>query len=446
MYSKIALFLKGLAWASWLGASIAYAQLNVTITGVGSQLYPIAIGQFEGETAPSNASAASAGVSNVAAVSAIIRNDLASSGRFAIVSTGSVPLSATAPIDLGAWKAKGADAVVSGSITRLEDGRYNLRFRLSDALKNKDLGGLSLVSPESGLRISAHKAADYIYENLLGERSAFATRFSYVIRNKGRYQLQVADSDGQNPQVALSSTEPIISPVWSPDGSKIAYVSFERKKPIVYVHDLAAGTRRIVSNRRGSNSAPAWSADGKQLALALSLSGNTQIYIVNADGAGLRRITNRRGIDTEPQFSVDGKSLYFTSDRGGNPQIYKIGLEGEESGARATRVTFTGTYNTNPKLSPNGKWLAYISRVNGAFKLYVQNLATGESTPLTTTTRDESPSFAANSQYLLYATRVDEQDVLATVSIDGRARQVLSVRGSAVRDPSWGPFIHTSGE
>ncbi len=442
MYSKILMFLKGLAVVALLGASTVSAQLNVAITGVGSNLYPIAVANFEGEAGLLT----SFGFDKEAAISAIIRNDLASSGRFSVINTDSIRLSATDPVDLGAWKAKGADAVVSGSVIRLADGRYNLRFRLSDSLKNKNLGGLSLISPESGLRISAHKAADYIYENLLGERSAFATRFSYVIQSKERYQLQVADSDGQNPQVALTSSEPIMSPSWSPDGSKIAYVSFERKKPVVYLHDLATGARKILSNRRGSNSAPAWSADGKQIALALSLAGNTQIYVMQADGTGLRRISNRNGIDTEPQFSVDGQSLYFVSDRGGNPQIYQIALQGEANGARAKRVTFTGTYNTNPKLSPDGKWLAYISRVNGEFKLHLQNLATGESTPLTTTSHDESPSFAANSQYLLYATQVDGQDVLATVSVDGRARQVLSVRGSAVRDPSWGPFIHTSGE
>ena len=196
----------------------------------------------------------------------------------------------------------------------------------------------------------------------------------------------------------------------------------------------------IVSNQKGNNSAPAWSPDGRKLAVALSTTGNTQIFQVNADGSGLRRLTQGSSIDTEPAYSPDGNSIYFTSDRGGAPQIYKMSANGESAGT-AQRVTFTGNYNTSPRVSPDGKQIAYISRVGGGFKLYLLDLASGTATGLTDTTQDESPSFAANGQYILYATQVNGRGVLAAVSTDGRTRQVLSLQGGSVREPSWGPFM-----
>jgi TolB protein len=410
-------------------AAGAHAELNIDITGVGSSQFPIATATFRDEA------------SSPQQISAIVRDDLARSGRFTNVAAGGTPISETDSVDLGSWKVKGADAFVGGSVTRLPNGDYDVRFRLYDTIKQQSLGGLSLVSPASGLRMSAHKISDYIFQKLLGVRGVFATRLSYVIRTGGRYQLQISDSDGKDARVALSSPEPIISPAWSPDGTKVAYVSFERQKPIVYIHDLPTGKRVIISNFKGSNSAPSWAPDGRRVAVALSLTGNTQIYEVNADGSGLHRLSAGSGIDTEPQFSADGQSIYFTSDRGGQPQIYKMSAQGEAVGGPAQRVTFHGSFNTSPRISPDGKTLAYISRIGGAFKLYVQDLSSGDATGLTDTTHDDSPSFAANGQYILYATQVGGRGVLAAVSVDGTSRQVLSVSGGNVSEPSWGPFM-----
>lgn len=416
-----------LAMALALCAGAVQAQLNVEISGVGSSQFPIAVANFQNEgSAPTN-------------LTAIIRSDLQRSGRFRNVDVAGAAVAESANVDLGSWKSKGADAFVAGSVTPAGNNQYEVRFRLYDTVKGTSLGGLAFNVSASQLRVTGHKIADYIYEKLLGERGVFATRLSYVSRVGGRFQLLISDSDGQNSQVALTSNEPIISPAWSPDGGKVAYVSFEAKKPVVYVHDLATGKRTLVSNQKGNNSAPSWSPDGRHLALSLSRDGNTQVYLVNADGSGLKRLSRSSAIDTEPQFAPDGRTIYFTSDRGGAPQIYKMSVGGEEGG-NAQRVTFKGSYNVSPRISPDGKQLAYISRTGG-FKLQLMDLSNGDVTSLTDTSNDEAPSFAANGKYILYATRVGGRSVLAAVSTDGRTRQVLSLQSGDVREPSWGPFM-----
>jgi TolB protein len=329
--------------------------------------------------------------------------------------------------------------VVGGSAHRGPDGRLVVRFVLYDTAKNQSLGGreFTIASPNL-LRLTAHKIADYIYQQLTGVKGVFATRIAYVSReSQTRYLLEIADSDGQNVQPLLISREPIISPTWSPDGSKVAYVSFDLKKPVIYVQGITNRVRTPVSNFLGSNSAPAWSPDGGTLAVVLSRDGNSQIYLMNADGANLRRFTHSSGIDTEPFYSPDGQSIYFTSDRGGGPQIYRMSVGGGE----ATRVTFKGDYNISPRVSPDGKSLAYISRRGGKFQTFLMDLGSGQELQLTDTSKDESPSFAPNNSMLIYATEVGGRGVLAAVSADGTVHERLTSEGAGdVREPSWGPF------
>jgi TolB protein len=406
--------------------TLSLAQLRVEITGVGSQQFPVSIANFarEGQVPVE--------------LEAIIRADLTRSGLFRIVDAGSQPVPENAAVALGEWKARGADALAIGSAGRLADGRFDVRYRLLDTVKQGQLDGLAYVSPQSDLRLTAHRIADRIYEKITGERGVFATRIAYVVQtSRNAWELHIADADGANSQAALRSREPIISPAWSPDGSQLAYVSFESLKPVVYVHTVMSGQRRAVANFRGSNSAPAWSPDGRTLAVTLTREGNSQVFLMNADGGNVRRITTSSGIDTEPAFSPDGQAIYFTSDRGGGPQIYRM----PATGGGAQRVTFNGDYNISARVSPDGRLLAYVARRGGQFKVHVLDLASGQETPVTDTNRDESPSFAPNGRMLLYATEVGGRGILASASVDGRVRTRLSGPAGDIREPTWGPFI-----
>jgi len=407
-------------------AGFAQAQLSIEITGAGANRIPVAIADFLGDPTASRV------------VTATVRSDLERSGLFKLVDTTGAALDENSPINHAEWKGKGADALAAGSLGRTPDGRMEARFRVYDTQKAVMLGGAAYVTGNEQLRIAGHRIADYIYEKLTGEKGVFSTRIAYVVKTRSQFLLQIADADGQGAATALTSVEPIISPVWSPDGSKLAYVSFEKKKPVIYVHSLASGQRTIIANFKGSNSAPAWSPDGRRLAVVLSKDGNSQLYAVNADGSGVQRLAQSGGIDTEPRYSADGGSIFFTSDRGGSPQIYRIGA----SGGDAQRVTFEGNYNVSPRPSPDGKSLAFIVRREGRFQLAVMDLASRQVQVLTDSHKDESPSFAPNSRMILIATEVGGRGVLSAVSSDGRIKQRLSVAAGDVREPAWGPFYH----
>ena len=409
-----------------LCAVTAKAQLTVEITGAGANRLPVAIADFTGERIVSQA------------LASVVRADLERSGLFRLVDAGgALADGATPPFE--DLKTRGADAVAGGSVSTAADGRYETRVRLFDVPKQAALGNPAYLHTGAQLRATAHRIADFIYEKLTGEPGVFSTRIAYVVKSTGRYELKIADADGSNDQAALASREPIISPAWSPDGSKLAYVSFEAKKPVVYVHDLASGRRHVAANFKGSNSAPAWSPDGKQLAVVLTKDGSSQLYIVNADGSGVTRVATSSGIDTEPRWSPDGQFIYFTSDRGGSPQIYRIATSG--AGAGAERVTFEGSYNVTPRPSPDGKSLAFIARDGGRFQLALMDLATKQTQILTDSAKDESPSFAPNGRMILYATEIGGRGVLAAVSSDGRVKQKLSVQAADVREPAWGPLV-----
>lgn len=400
------------------------AQFRVEVSGVGLTQLPIAVAAFRGEELSSQK------------IGAIVQGDLERSGQFRAIDASGAAFDEVTRPDLLPWRQKGADSLVTGSVTRLADGRYDVRFRIWDVVRGQDIGRDGHVVAGSDLRLAAHLISDYIYEKLTGDKGAFSTRIAYITKAAQRFHLWVADADGENAQSAFSSSEPIISPAWSPNGSLLAYVSFESRKPVVYTHEVATGKRRLIANFKGSNSAPAWSPDGRTLAVTLSRDGGSQLYAIDAAGGEPRRLAQSSSIDTEPAFTPDGKSIYFVSDRGGAPQIYKM----PASGGNAERVTFTGSYNISPSISPDGRWLAYISRVSGAFKLHIMELASGTVNAITDTSSDESPSFAPNSRLIVYATQQQGREALMTTTLDGKLKARLVGQNGDIREPAWGPF------
>jgi TolB protein len=413
--------------AASLGSWPAAAQFRVEISGVGQTQIPVAIAKFRDEDGASP---------SLGVTSTIVRADLERSGVIKLIAASNVIDELSQPA-LAEWRGRGADALAGGSVTRLADGRLDVRFKLWDVVQGQDLGGQSIAVPLADARLAAHRVADAIYERVTGDKGVFSTRIAYVTRVDKRYALRIADADGEGGQVALNSPDPIISPAWSPSGSELAYVSFESQKAVVWIQDVSTGQRRKIADFRGSNSAPAWAPDGRTLAMTLSRDGGSQLYAMSRDGGAPRRLTQSSAIDTEAAWAPDGKSIYFVSDRGGGPQIYRM----DAAGGNPQRITFDGAYNISPAISPDGKTLAYITRLGGGgFRLQVLDLASGTTTALTDTNDDESPSFAPNGKLIIYASSAQGRDVLMTTTLDGRIKARLLSTGADVREPVWGPF------
>jgi len=410
-----------------LAAAPGHAQLRLDITQGVRDAVPIAVVPFGGQ--------AEGAATDVAAV---VANDLRMSGRFAPLERRDMVARPTAGAEIRYedWRLLKSDFIVVGRVE--PDG---VSFELHNVRTGASLLAQRLPSSEKGLRATAHRIADLVFERLTGIRGAFSTRIAYVAVDgkppAQRYRLLVADVDGYNPRTVLESREPIMSPAWSPDGQNLAYVSFEGKASAIYVQRLATGERRRVSARAGINGAPAWSPDGRKLALTLSRDGNLDIYTLELATQTLTRVTSDDAIDTEAEWSRDGQSLYFTSDRAGNAQVYRVVLD---EARRAERVTFTNGYNARPRVSPDGKELAMITLDRGGYRVGVMDLASRNLRVLTSSRQDDSPSFAPNGALVIYATREGGRGALAIASSDGAFQQRLSSDQGDVRDPAWQPF------
>jgi TolB protein len=419
-----------------LGAvSPAFAQLRLTITSGVTDPIAIAVVPF------ARAVPADGGLD----VAQVIQRDLESSGRFKGMARTDMVFTPTtaAEVDAAGWKQQRVDYVAVGRVSALADGQVRIDAELVNVLTGQRVSGPYFIVQPANLRNAAHRVADALYEKIIGVRGAFATRIAYVSVDGApptqRYELYVADSDGANRTRILASPLPIMSPAWSPDGEWLAYVSFERRVSAIYVQHRRSGKKIMVSARAGINGAPTYSPDGKKLAITLSGSnGNLDIYLLDLAAGGLTRLTDDPGIDTEAVFTPDGSGVYFTSDRSGNPQVYRLTVGSSE---RPKRVTFTGSYNARPRISPDGKQLALLTLVDGAYRIAVQDLASGTVTVLSKGRQEESPSFAPNGAMLIFAGRERGQGVLQTVSIDGQTSARLDADAGEVREPVWGPFL-----
>ncbi len=411
----------------------AHAVLTIEITQSYDGGMPIAIVPFKwdgsGKQAPQD-------------VAAIIESDLMRSGRFkAIPKANFVSLPhAHTDVVFKDWRISKAEALVIGAVRQIAPGRHIVEFRLYDVFKETQLAGYMYVVEEDTLRRVAHQISDIIYEKLTGEPGAFNTRIAYVVKEGAgkaqKYKLEVADSDGHNAITILTSPEPILSPAWSPDGTRLAYVSLEQRRSTVYIQNVASGERVKIAEHKGLNSAPAWSPDGTRLALTLSKDGNPEIYVLRLADKSLQRLTSHPAIDTEPAWSPDGRQIVFTSDRAGRPNIYRMSADG----GKVERLTIEGEYNARASYSADGTMLTLVSAKGGRFHTAVLHLKGSVVQLLTDTSLDESPSFAPNGRIILYATSVQGRGVLASVSSDGRVRQVLKSQDGDIREPAWSPF------
>lgn len=415
-------------------STMARAELTIEITQGVDQPVPLAVVPFgwSGTTAlPEN-------------VSDVVGADLYRSGLFTLMSRQnmlSFPTSAQ-QVYFRDWRLSGMEYLLVGKVLPQPGGNYRVEYELFDVINEQRLLGAHISGSAAQLRRMAHRIADAVYEKLTGIPGAFDTQIVYVTAqrysaNDYKYQLQLSDADGANPRIILESREPILSPTWSQDGKQLAYVSFESRRPAIYIQNVATGARERMAAFSGLNGAPAFSPDGRKLALTLSKDGNPEIYVMDIATKALKRITKHYGIDTEPNWSADGRSIIFTSNRGGMPQIYSVELDS----GWVERLTFEGDYNARGRLTQDGRHLVLVHRNNGVFHIAVQDLQTGRFDVLTETYLDESPSIAPNGSMVIYATQEGTREVLAAVSIDGRVKFKLPARSGNVREPAWSPYL-----
>lgn len=401
----------------------ARAALEIEIAGAGEHQIPISIVPFAGEQTLSHN------------ISAVIASDLKRSGLFRLAGQTDKAPHEMRDVVYADWAE--VDALTIGSAVKLPDGRVEVQFRLLDTRKQSQLLGQKIVAKADQVRSIAHRIADMIYEKFTGDAGVFSTRITYINREGRVNRLVVADSDGYGEQSVLTLKEPIMSPAWSPDGSHLAYVTFEHGRAETYVQSLFTRQRFLLAGFPGSNSAPAWSPDGKQLAIVLTRDGTSSIYLIRPDGSGLRRVTFSDAIDTEPSFSPDGRFLLFASDRGGSVQVYRMPVDG----GYAERMTFEGNNNFSPRYSPDGNSFVFMHSTGGQFFIATQDFQSRQLQVLTDIGWEKKPSFAPNGKLILFATESLGRGILATVSSDGRVKQKMIPQQGDIREPMWGPFL-----
>jgi TolB protein len=404
----------------------AVAEVTVEVVGGEGSRIPIAVLSFHGDEEAQDEHR----------IGQVIAADLMRSSAFRVLEAPGLGAGVDDEVDHDYFSSVGTDMVVIGKVSK-RGSTFKARYALVDIARKTRILEETIIESKFGTRHLAHRIADKVHEQLTGYPGAYATSICYVARDGHSSEIVIADADGYNRRVMYKTNAPIMSPQWSPDGTRLAYVSFERQRPRIYVHNILDGKRKVVANFRGTNSAPAWSPDGKYLAVTLSKDGGSQIYLIDADGGNPVRLSDSRSRDTEPNFSPNGQDILFTSDRGGTPQIYRILVDGSN---RAQRMTFDGGYNTSPKYAADGDAFAYVRMKSGRFSIAVQHISSGNVAYLTSGSDDRSPTFAPNGKAILYATEIKGRGALAAISIDGSTKWGIATYAHDIRGPSWGPY------
>lgn len=420
----------GVILATFLSTGAAYATLELELTqGVDSAI-PLALATFAGQDSI---------VAKERKVSEVVKNDLKNSGRFRIVNAD---LGATDNLNFDFWRGQKVENIITGQVKKISSDDYKVSFKLHDVYNHSVILNKEFSVRGSELRHLAHHISDLIYQQLTGDRGVFSTKIAYILVQRSshsgpRYKFEVSDVDGFNPQTLLTSSQPLMSPAWSPDGRNIAYVSFEGNRAAIFSQNVYTGQRSIITKFPGINGAPAWSPDGRKMAVVLTQTGFPKIYVLDLATKSLQRITDERFSDTEPSWAPDGRSIIFTSDRGGSPQIYRVYLDSR----RIERVTFQGRYNARSSFTFDGKGIVTLHQDGGSFDIAYLDLASGRVNVLTDSGHDESPSLAPNGKMVVYATNSSGRGVLAEVAVDGRVKLLLPAREGEVQEPAWGPFV-----
>lgn len=369
-------------------------------------------------------------------VAQIIADDLRNSGKFTPLDRASLPAqpSSAAEVNPEQWTNIGIDNVVVGQVS-VVGGGYNIAYQLVDTLGTSGAAGNVIAQgsfnvPAAQMRLGAHTVSDQVFEKLTQIRGAFRTKIAYVVqRGVSSYELRVSDYDGFNAFTIVKSKEPLMSPEWSPDGSKLAYVTFENKKSQVVVHDIRSGARKVIGSLRGHNGAPSFSPDGSRVAFASNQDGVLNIYVTGVGGGSPRQLTSNAGNNTEPSWSPDGGYILFTSDRGGLPQVYQM----SSSGGGASLIGGSGS----GKISADGKNLIMVS----GDRIVRRDLVSGSTEAISSTFLDESPSISPNGTMVIYSSTKGVSKVLQLVSADGRFKANLPGAGGQYKFPAWSPYL-----
>jgi TolB protein len=412
----------------------SFALETIEILGGKASMIPIAVTHFHEQTSLTK--------NQTHKINQIIDGDLRRSGLFDplnVAGVGSYPRDAM-EVNYSNWSAMQAQFLILGKIEAddIDKNKIKVTWSLVDIFKQNIVMTSTLAGTISQYRAIAHNISDTVYEKLTGTPGVFHTKIAFVKKiSNAEYALIISDFDGFNQKSIVKTNKSIISPRWSPDGKKIAYVSFEKNKPVIYIQNLETGKRILLANFKGNNSAPAWSPDSKKLAIVLTYSANSQLYIINEDGSDIRQLMRTYSINTEPAWAPNGDEIYYVSDRGGNGQIYKVNINNNE----VTRVTYEGKNNLSPSISPDGKLLLFISQKDGKYRVALQNLLNNQYLTLTEGPQDESPLFAPNGHMVLFTYKdYGKTTKIATVSINGLMKTPIDLGKDIVLESTWGPL------